>query len=147
MRMTALYRSFFALDRPERWHAVEAAALLCAVWGGLRVLRFGTLRRLLARYARAFAAPPAWPLREAVRPSVQRVVAGLGARLPVARNCLVQALATVAMLRRHGLPADLSIGVRKTDAPALEAHAWVVSEGTIVVGDIEHLSDFSPLTG
>lgn len=51
-------------------------------------------------------------------------------------TCLPQALAAEALLTRGGLPAQLQIGVRKTSAGTLAAHAWVESDGRIVVGDL-----------
>ena len=50
-------------------------------------------------------------------------------------TCLPQALAAEALLTRGGLPAELNIGVMKTGGK-LAAHAWVESDGRIVVGDL-----------
>jgi len=58
----------------------------------------------------------------------QRVVPGA--------TCLPQALAAEALLKRGGLPADLRIGVMKGASGKLLAHAWVESDGRIVVGDL-----------
>ncbi len=49
-------------------------------------------------------------------------------------TCLPQALAAESLLTRGGLPAELQIGVKKTPEGKLLAHAWVESEGQIVVG-------------
>lgn len=51
-------------------------------------------------------------------------------------TCLPQALAAEALLMRGGLPADLRIGVKKEPSGKLLAHAWVESDGRIVVGDL-----------
>ena len=51
-------------------------------------------------------------------------------------TCLPQALAAEALLTRGGLPADLRIGVKKEPSGKLLAHAWVESNGRIVVGDL-----------
>ena len=51
-------------------------------------------------------------------------------------TCLPQALAAEALLTRGGLSADLQIGVMKTATGKLTAHAWVESDGRIVVGDL-----------
>ena len=50
-------------------------------------------------------------------------------------TCLPQALAAEALLTRGGLPAELNIGVMKTGGK-LAAHAWVESDGRIMVGDL-----------
>jgi len=51
-------------------------------------------------------------------------------------TCLPQALAAESLLTRGGLPAVLQIGIMKTADGKLAAHAWVESDGRIVVGDL-----------
>ena len=60
-------------------------------------------------------------------------------------TCLPQALAAEALLTRGGLTADLHIGVMKTGVGSLLAHAWVESEGRIVVGDLPNLAAYTRL--
>lgn len=64
-------------------------------------------------------------------------------RVPRA-TCLTQALALQALLAREGRPAELQIGVAKAADGAFEAHAWLESEGRVVIGggDVER---FTPL--
>src|SRR5262245_22144954 len=57
-------------------------------------------------------------------------------RIIPSATCLPQAIAAEALLTRGGLPADLRIGVKKTSDGKLAAHAWVESDGRIVVGDL-----------
>ena len=57
-------------------------------------------------------------------------------RVVPAATCLPQALAAEALLTRGGLPADLRIGVMKEASGKLLAHAWVESDGRVVVGDL-----------
>lgn len=52
-------------------------------------------------------------------------------------RCLQSAAATVCLLRLHGIPADLVIGVQRLP---FEAHAWVVSDGQIVMNDLPRLA-------
>ena len=61
---------------------------------------------------------------------------GVARRLVPAATCLPQALAAEALLAMGGHPAELQIGVRKTEADGFEAHAWVESSGRIVVGHL-----------
>ena len=56
-----------------------------------------------------------------------------------------QALTAKTLLARAGQPAALRIGVAKKPDGHLEAHAWLESEGRIVVGHLRDLSRFSPL--
>ena len=48
-------------------------------------------------------------------------------------SCLAQSLVGRTMLLRAGYPAEIRIGVANT-LPGFEAHAWVSSEGRIMLG-------------
>jgi hypothetical protein len=52
-------------------------------------------------------------------------------------TCLVQALATQVLLTRESISSVLYIGVLKTENSSFEAHAWIESEGRIVIGGSE----------
>ena len=60
-----------------------------------------------------------------------------------AATCLTQALATRVLLSRLGQPAHLRIGVAKSKKGQLQAHAWVESQGKIIIGDQPDLSRFA----
>jgi Transglutaminase-like superfamily len=49
-------------------------------------------------------------------------------------TCLTQALAAQALLTQSGFPAQVEIGVAKYDRRRLQAHAWVVCHGQVVLG-------------
>jgi hypothetical protein len=55
------------------------------------------------------------------------------ARLVPGATCLVRALALERMLRRDGQPARLTIGVAKVPGAPLAAHAWVESDGVVLL--------------
>lgn len=104
------------------------ASLATGVASALRVpLRLrGGLRPLLAEAPAPWRgeADPALALRAA------RLTLRLLARLPASpwRNtCLYRGVAECLVLRAHGTPAVLRIGVRAAAAPGgpVEAHAWV----------------------
>lgn len=63
---------------------------------------------------------------------LRRAVDGVANRLPWRPRCLVRAVAAQRMLRRRGWPALLHLGV--APGPPLRAHAWVTSDGHVVVG-------------
>jgi hypothetical protein len=94
-----------------------------------------------------------------------------GRHLPGTYACLVQALATRALLTAHGHESHLRIGVRMRggstaagtgpqsgwdappeqdvpsgDANGFGAHAWVVApDGTVLVGGLPDLDSFRPI--
>ena len=51
------------------------------------------------------------------------------------KSCLPIALAAEILLKENGYPAIINIGVHKGDEIKLEGHAWVESEGKIIVGE------------
>lgn len=65
--------------------------------------------------------------------------------LPYPPKCLARALATQFLLRWQGHSSQFYIGVRKNGTGALAAHAWIMSEGKVVMGQISNLSQYVPL--
>ena len=134
-------RKFWRLSQADRALLVQAAVWLGATRVVLWVLPFRLVRRLLAQTAR-----PSAP-RRGPRPSRHRLewAVSLGRRVVPSSTCLVQALAAAALFIQHGHPADVRIGVMKDEAGGLIGHAWVESDGHVVVGDSSDLSRYAPL--
>ncbi|MFM7377024.1 MAG: lasso peptide biosynthesis B2 protein [Erythrobacter sp.] len=64
-------------------------------------------------------------------------------RLPWRADCLVQALAGQAMLRRRSIASTIEVGTAKHPDGRFEAHAWLVCDGEVVLGG--DISRFEPL--
>jgi len=65
---------------------------------------------------------------------------------PFGSTCLAAALVGQALLSRHGHPARLRIGVRREQDRTFAAHAWLESEGKVVVGGPASVIDrYKPL--
>ena len=127
----------------DRRLVLEAAASLIVVRVLLWALPFASIARMAAgrarheqRRARA---------DEASR--IGRILLAVSRRLPFGMTCLVEALAAQAMLRRRGCTSVLRFGVRsgKTGGRPIDAHAWLVCDGRVVVGGIEALRDYATL--
>ena len=58
-------------------------------------------------------------------------------------SCLERSAAAVRILRRRRVPAELRLGVRRSDAGSLEAHAWIELDGTSF--DNSLATGFAPL--
>jgi hypothetical protein len=121
---------FLGLARPDRCLLVESALLLGALRFGLSLLPFRLVRRLADRLS-------AWRAGQGVgQLPTERIawaIAAVSQYLPAA-TCLARALAAQVLLVRHGYPAILRIGVARDVAGRLEAHAWIESEGRVVLG-------------
>lgn len=122
---------FLRLPADDRKILVKAAALLCAVRIGLWILPFHTLRDLLRKRRHS---PTTTNLTDSAM--VQKITRGVQvtSRYVPAATCLAKALVTVALLEEAGLPACLRIGVARSEEGKLEAHAWVESNGLVIIG-------------
>jgi len=134
---------FFRLSSTDQSLLVKAAFVVAAIRLGLWVLPFRSLRRLPARATRVPTG-----LHQADRSSLERIAWAMtvASRYMPAASCLTQALATQVLLRRCGYPACLRIGVVKGEDGQLQAHAWVESDGMVVIGGSEpQLERYTPL--
>jgi Transglutaminase-like superfamily len=81
------------------------------------------------RYLMAFPLPNRRPLAEAdIRSTLQTLEGAAGHHLKP-MSCLERSAAAQRVLRRRGVPAELRLGVRGSDAGDLQAHAWIEIEG------------------
>ena len=133
---------FMRLSRADRRLLLETAFLVGAVRLGLWLLPFRTVASLLRRMVPAIPRPKDQRQDFIVRAS--QAVRVTSRMVPKA-TCLTQALATQVLVSRHGYEARLHIGVAKDGEERLEAHAWVVSNGRVVIGDRVDLSHYTAL--
>jgi hypothetical protein len=136
-------RKFLHLSSRDRKLVIKAVLLVGAVRLGLWLLPFQVVLRMLEIQKKKTAefrkANPAAPLDRYIW-----AVKAASQYLPAA-TCLTQALATQTLLTKNGHPADLRIGVLKTKEGQLEAHAWVESDGKIVIGNLPDLARYNAL--
>lgn len=125
-------RSLLAASWSERWLLVKAWALVAAVRLSLQTLKYARTRRLLERFqGRALVRRGA----VAERPErLARIVEVASALVPAGRHCLTRAMALETLLLRRGHPARVEFGVLRTAQQDLEAHAWVLCDGRILIG-------------
>lgn len=121
---------------------IKAAVLLGGVRLSLWLLPFPTARSLIdraSRRSRRLAGDPlsvdqiAWTVEVA-----SRVVPGGG-------HCLSKALSAQILLLRRGYPAEVRYGAVKESTADFIAHAWLESDGRIVIGG-ENLNRYATLT-
>ena len=133
-------RKFLFLSFSDQYLLARSLILVTAITVGLRLLPFQLLRRALAGVSarpprlcgsRVPAARIAWAVKTACR------------YVP-ATGGLPRAMATQTMLQRRGYPAKIYIGLARAPEGRLEAHAWVESEGEILVGGLPDLARPTP---
>jgi len=74
-------------------------------------------------------------------------VEAVARHIPFVNNCLAKAMVINLFFRRANYQATLHIGVTRSDARPLDAHAWVESDGRIVTGQWERGFEYHPLAG
>ena len=124
-------RKFLELPSGERRLLLRAWLWLWVMRGAFWVLPFPLQKRLIFRVAQ----PPAEGAASdpANAEQVAKAVARASGYVPRA-TCLIQALAGQVLLKQRGVPARLYIGVAKDEQGRFQAHAWVESQGRVLLG-------------
>lgn len=120
----------------------ESLLALSAFKLGLWLLPFQKLRRFIATRTLTRQA------RQADRATIKKIVWAVNvvsAYVPIFKNCLNRALAAQFLLCRQGQPVALRIGVARGERGEFKAHAWIESNGRIVLGGGREFSKFTPL--
>jgi hypothetical protein len=133
-------KKFLSLDSSERLLLLQTFVFVWIASTILRLLSFAIVQKL-------FASRVAPPGRMHRRRPIERLLwaTAVAGRYVSGTTCLSLALAGRMMLNRYGYPAHIHIGVAKDHTGAFGAHAWLESEGTIVMGGQESASLFAPL--
>jgi hypothetical protein len=134
--------SFLRLPVDEKRLLIRAVLTVGAIRLALWFMPFRFVRQLLQRRINRPVRPDALD-----GASIDRVAWAVmvSSRYLPAATCLTQSLATLLLLSQKGQKADLKIGVAKCSEGKLQAHAWVETEGRIVIGKMRGLSNFSVL--
>ena len=131
-----------SLTSSDRQLLVKTALLLGIIRLGLWLLPFQTLRRLVVRMIQTtsvqkqdqvFVNKVVWAVRVVSR------------YMPGKVKCLARALTTQVLLGRCGYQSQIRIGVAKNKQGQLEAHAWVESQGRIIIGGLKDLGRYTLL--
>lgn len=136
-------RKLLKLKAGDRRLLLKTLYLLWVIRLGLWILPFNRLRDLLERWGSNRADLP--KADTLYRDRVSWAVTTAERFIPGRKTCLVQALAVQFVLARRSFPANLRLGVVKDESKGLRAHAWVESDGVVVIGG-QGLDQYVPLT-
>jgi hypothetical protein len=116
----------------DRWLVVSALLLVSATRFALCILPVRRAARLLGWLV------PGRPGKPPDPSLADRVAAAImhASRVVPGAACLTQALAAQVLLERHGVPTRLHIGIVRDGQQAVRGHAWVETQGMIVIGGI-----------
>lgn len=143
-----LINKFMALPASDQALLFKSLTPLVAMRFGLWTLPY-TRVRVIADWMTAHGRTSSRTNASDTKPSREKIawaVATASRIVPGGSNCLVRAMATEIILKRYGYASTLKIGVAKPAAGQFEAHAWLESDGIVVIGDFQ-LDRFVPLKG
>lgn len=122
------------------WLLFKTFIMLGTIGLGLRQLSFARLRKLLSFFGRQTI------LASSDRMEVDRIVWAVDkcSQYMPGVKCLARALTTEVLMNQYGYQPQLRIGVSKRSGK-LEAHAWVESQGRVLIGQLQDLAQFKVL--
>ena len=137
--MKKLYR-FLKLPRSDQKLFLQAYILMMLVRLGLLLLPFQKLQDLILKTNELRFLGEA--NHDVGAKDIALSVIRSAKLSPGGVKCLAKALTASMLMKTYGLPYKTNIGVAKGEKNNLEAHAWVESEGKIVVGYLPDLSRY-----
>lgn len=129
--------------RAIRWAGIYTLSLLIVlvVRVGLWVTKY---QRLRAALVRPCPADPRIDRRVTVA-RITHAVARIARFVPDA-SCLTQTISCQAILSWKGIPSIITMGLKKDEAGALKAHAWLTWNDQVVLeGNEGTVSDFAKI--
>ncbi|MFB2880643.1 lasso peptide biosynthesis B2 protein [Floridanema aerugineum] len=134
---------FLQLRWSDRFLLVITAFLLGMIRLALWLLPFQTVHRLLARIT-----PRTTELQQVDQDYINKVVWAVVIASPYIPGvkCLAQALATQVMVEWRGYPTQVRIGITRNKKGQLLAHAWVESQGKVVIGGAGNMACYIPVS-
>ena len=121
LRLSSMERGFFALALTS----MAGIRIALVFWPFQKVVRATDTINLR------------WPRRGQTAPALPRAAKRIAQAARLCGNsstCLSEAIAGRFLMARVGYPAELRIGVRKTEGK-FEAHAWLECPGNITIGN------------
>ena len=122
---------------------LQAFILMLLVRLGLLLLTFNQLQNLIrqTKSLKFLAYDKPNVTIKAIVIAVQRS----GRFGPGNTKCLARALTTGILMSIYGFSYKINIGVAKSENNQLKAHAWVESQGAIIVGNLPDLTRYKPM--
>jgi Transglutaminase-like superfamily len=138
---------FLRLPGRDRLFLLKTYILLTLIRLGLWLVPFEQLWKALVRLGQ-YRTPKAFSSPVRIWAVVQRAIWAVNwscKLTPGGAKCLARALTVKVLLDRNYCAADFKIGVAKNGDGKFEAHAWIEVEGTVVIGQLQNLEQFTPM--
>jgi hypothetical protein len=138
-------RKCFQLQPLDFQLLIIALLVLNATRLGLYLLPFQAVYQQIMKVASLLAQINAKAVKQIEIARLRWAIEAVSRRLPYPPKCLARALTMQVLLRWQGYPNQIQIGVAKNQSGQLEAHAWVESNGKVVIGQVSNLSQYTLL--
>ena len=136
-------RRFLSWRPSDRWVFIKTYFTLIGVNLLLEFVPFFHLRKLIATQSRKNIKAKSDPL------VVHRIVEAIeiASRFtPRKSTCLVKALTGYYLLTKNNIPVEMCVGVKLGLPGQLDAHAWIVNQGEVILGDLDNLPEYTKLS-
>lgn len=140
--MSRLQR-FAKLPRAEKTLFIKAFFFVGATRAILWLVPFTILQKGLRGFLSPKAKTPETDWTQISK--IVRSVRFAGKVVPAA-TCLTQALAALLLIHSSGQNSELKIGVAKDEKNHFKAHAWLETEGRIIIGKLPGHNDYIVLS-
>ena len=140
------WRKLSSLTNRELLFLLKTFLLLGFVRLGLWVLPYQKLLYLLKRISDRQNGDRERELNDNNLNKIVRAVNISTRYMPGGAKCLARALTTQVIMKRQGYSPQLRLGVAQGEQGKIEAHAWIEYQGLVVIGDLQNLSRFIPLS-
>lgn len=127
------FLNFFRLPLTEKLLLGESLVMVALIGFGLQVVPFKFFRKSLATQLvkDAKQEPIDWKQINLIVRSVRSV-----SRFVPFASCLPQALTAMFLIKLKGQHSELKIGVAKDENELFKAHAWLETNGRIIIGKL-----------
>ena len=136
-------RKFLSLETSYRLLLINAYFALIGTILLLKIFPYNQLRQFIANQSKK--------KKHFTNDSVtaNRIVAAVKTAsqyAPGNSTCLIKALTGYYLLTQKNIPAEMYIGVKLGLPGQLNAHAWVVNQGEVLLGYLDDLPSYTKLT-
>lgn len=130
---------FINLNSTEKVLLCQSLIILLLIRLGLFLFTFAQLKHIIEQIPLVIF--PRQKLSILSREKIAWAVT-IVSNFPPPAKCLARALTTQLLLGVSGYQSHLLIGVAKNPQGDLDSHAWVESDGKIIIGNSPHLSRY-----
>jgi hypothetical protein len=138
------FRKYLFAVKIYGWGFVKLSVLMLVVKVGLSFLSFQYFYQLFTKLTRPSSQIHSSP-DEMLK--ILEMIEISGRYSPFRATCLIKAMTGQILLNRKGFSTEMRIGVSRSSPNYIEAHAWVVYQGKVIIGDRYDLDRYAVLPG